>query len=64
VPLVAIRVLVETDLPFLDRPLDPPHLRARYLRTYLDRLGGQISASRKQKAELALAAATSEVVRP
>jgi len=61
VPLVAIRVLMETDLPFLDRPLDPPHLRARYLRTYLNRLGGQISASRKQKAEQALAAATSEV---
>jgi Domain of unknown function (DUF6875) len=61
VPLVAIRVLVETDLPFLDRPIDPPHLRARYLRSYLDRLGTQISTTRKEKAERALAAATSEV---
>jgi hypothetical protein len=61
VPLVAIRVLVETDLPFLDRPADPPHLRARYLRSYLDLLGGRISATRRNKAERVLAALTSEV---
>jgi uncharacterized protein DUF6875 len=61
VPLVAIRVLVETDLPFLDRPMDPPHLRARYLRSYLDRMGGRIAVSRREKAERTLATLTSEM---
>ena len=55
VPLVALRVLMETDLPFLDRPIDPPHLRARYLRAYLTRLGAGISQSRREKAEHTLA---------
>ncbi|QFU89906.1 DUF6875 domain-containing protein [Amycolatopsis sp. YIM 10] len=60
VPLVALRVLMETDLPFLDRPIDPPHLRARYLRAYLTRLGTRISLSRKEKAERTLAALEAE----
>lgn len=42
IPMLAIRQMVETDLPFLRRPLDAPELRSRYLRSYLRRLGGSV----------------------
>jgi hypothetical protein len=38
IPLLAIRYMVEADLPFLQSP-DDPHLRIRYLEAYLKRFG-------------------------
>jgi hypothetical protein len=55
IPLVAIRLLVETDLPFLDRPADPPGLRAEYVRAYLRHLGTGLPAPRRDAAERTLA---------
>lgn len=42
VPMLAMRHMVETDLPFLRRPTDPPQVRALYLRSYLRRLGTSV----------------------
>lgn len=42
VPMLVIRHMVESDLPFLKRELDPPQVRSSYLRSYLRRLGGSI----------------------
>ncbi len=41
VPMIAIRLMVESDLPFLSRDLDTPALRSMYLRAYLRRLGSE-----------------------
>lgn len=43
VPMLAIRHMVESDLPFLKRDEDPPGRRALFIRAYLRRLGGAIS---------------------
>lgn len=43
IPMLAIRFMVETDLPFLRRDLDPPQTRVAFLRSYLRRLGGVMS---------------------
>lgn len=43
VPMLAIRHMVETDLPFLRRDLDPPQTRVAFLRSYIRRLGGVMS---------------------
>jgi hypothetical protein len=39
IPILAIRFMVEADLPFLQRLDDEPHLRVRYLEAYLQRMG-------------------------
>lgn len=41
IPLLAIRYMVEADLPFL-QSLDDPHLRIRYLEAYLKRFGHKL----------------------
>ncbi len=41
VPLLAIRFMVEADLPFLNRPSDQPHLRIKYLEAYLQHLSSK-----------------------
>jgi hypothetical protein len=51
IPLVAIRQLLDTDLPFLDRPTDPPALRIRHVRAYLRHLGSRLPAARRTAAE-------------
>jgi hypothetical protein len=37
IPILAIRFMVEPDLPFLNHPNDEPQLRIKYLNTYLQR---------------------------
>jgi hypothetical protein len=41
-PMLVIRHMVESDLPFLKRDLDTPEVRISYLRSYLHQLGGTI----------------------
>jgi hypothetical protein len=43
IPSLAIRFMVESDLPFLHRPLYTPDLRAGFIRSYIRRLGTTIS---------------------
>ncbi len=43
IPMLAIRHMVESDLPFLIRETYPPQLRSSFLRSYLFRLGGMLS---------------------
>jgi hypothetical protein len=43
IPMLAIRHMVESDLPFLIRESYPPKERASFLRSYLYRLGGVLS---------------------
>lgn len=43
IPMLAIRHMVESDLPFLRRSIDAPEVRLSYLRSYLRRLGTSIS---------------------
>jgi hypothetical protein len=54
VPLVAIRNLFETDLNFLNRPYDPPEIRARFVASFLHYVGPELSATRRAAAESAL----------
>ncbi|WP_223807359.1 FAD-dependent oxidoreductase [Montanilutibacter psychrotolerans] len=54
VPMVAIRLMVETDLPFLRRHIDEPTVRAAYLRSYLRRLGGTVRRNYFDQAVTAL----------
>jgi hypothetical protein len=42
IPMLVIRHMVESDLPFLKRMVDRPDIRASYLRSYLRRLGPTI----------------------
>lgn len=61
VPLLAIRFMVEADLPFLQSPADP-HLRIRYLEAYLKRFGQKFTdETRFKTAYQALALAKQEV---
>lgn len=55
VPMLAIRHMVESDLPFLRRTIDEPNVRASYLRSYLRRLGSTIRAKYFDQAVTALA---------
>lgn len=55
VPMLAIRHMVESDLPFLRRTIDEPNVRASYLRSYLRRLGSTIRAKYLDQAVTALA---------
>jgi hypothetical protein len=43
IPSLAIRFMVETDLPFMNRPLYAPVVRAGFIRSYIRRLGTTIS---------------------
>lgn len=43
IPSLAIRFMVETDFPFLQRMFYPPELRASFIKSYLRRFGGSIS---------------------
>jgi hypothetical protein len=45
VPMLAIRHMVESDLPFMTRPRYTPKERSAFLRSYLFRLGGALSQS-------------------
>jgi hypothetical protein len=61
IPALAIRFMVETDLPFLHRTLYPPPLRADFIRSYLRRLGATISRSNFDAALDALVSAEIEI---
>lgn len=50
IPMLAIRHMVESDLPFLTRPSDPPTERASFLRSYLFRMGGVLSQAKFNEA--------------
>jgi hypothetical protein len=61
IPALAIRHMVETDLPFLQRALYAPPLRAEFIRSYLRRLGGTISRNNFDAALDALVSAEIEI---
>ncbi len=63
IPLLAIRFMVEADLPFLESPADP-HLRIRYLEAYLKHFSHTFTDETKfQNAQKALALAKKEIER-
>jgi hypothetical protein len=43
IPMLAMRYMVETDLPFLHRSLYPAALRSEFIRAYLRRLGSFVN---------------------
>lgn len=45
IPMLVMRNMVDSDLPFLRRSIDPPGLRSAYLRSFLRRLGSVVSRS-------------------
>lgn len=45
IPMLVMRNMVDSDLPFLRRSIDPPGLRAAYLRSFIRRLGAVVSRS-------------------
>lgn len=57
IPMLAIRFMVESDLPFLDRLTDDPQVRARYLKAYLNRLGTELDEQKLHHAQQALMSA-------
>lgn len=57
IPMLAIRHMVESDLPFLARDTYPAEERASFLRSYLFRLGGALSEGKFNEAVAALIAA-------
>ncbi|MBN3927653.1 DUF6875 domain-containing protein [Nostoc sp. NMS4] len=61
IPLLAIRFMVEADLPFLQNPTDP-HLRIRYLEAYLKHFDRKFTDETKFKnAHQALALAKEQI---
>src|SRR5262249_49614221 len=50
IPMLAIRHMVESDLPFLIRKTYPPELRSLFLRSYLFRMGGMLSQAKFNEA--------------
>lgn len=60
-PLLAIRAMVESDLPFLTRLSDPSLLRVRWLRAYLRFLDKELSPARVEQARKALDEAQAEL---
>lgn len=61
IPLLAIRFMVEADLPFLQNPVDP-HLRIRYLEAYLKNFEHKFTDETKFKnAHQALALAKEQI---
>lgn len=61
IPSLAIRHMVESDLPFLDRSLYPPPIRADFIRSYLRRMGAEISRNNFDAALDALVTAEIEL---
>lgn len=61
VPMLAIRFMVESDLPFLDRLADDPKLRLRYLQAYLNRMASSLNPKQLQTAQQAQAQAQFEL---
>lgn len=57
IPMLAIRHMVESDLPFLIRETYPPKLRSSFLRSYLFRMGGVLSEEKFNEALAGLIAA-------
>jgi hypothetical protein len=57
IPMLAIRHMVESDLPFLIRGTYPPKERSSFLRSYLFRLGGALSQTKFNEALAGLIAA-------
>jgi hypothetical protein len=57
VPLLAIRFMVESDIPFLHRMMYPPALRARLIKSYIRRLGTTVNKNTFDIALEALVAA-------
>jgi hypothetical protein len=57
IPMLAIRHMVESDLPFLIRESYPPKERASFLRSYLFRLGGVLTQDKFNEALKGLIAA-------
>jgi hypothetical protein len=64
IPALAIRHMVETDLPFLHRTLYPPPVRAEFIRSYLRRLGVTISRNNFDAALDALVSAEIQIRTP
>ena len=61
IPMLAIRHMVESDLPFLIRTTYPPQERSAFLRSYLFRLGGKLSQFKFDEALDGLIAAGVEI---
>ncbi len=61
IPMLVIRHMVETDLPFLSRPRDTAGARVGFLRAYLRRLGQSVSEQRLDRAIDALVEAEIEL---
>ncbi len=61
IPMLVMRHMVESDLPFLKRGLDTPQVRGAYLRSYLRRLGGTIRRNYFEQALEALVQAEIEL---
>lgn len=57
IPMLAVRHMVESDLPFLIRKTYSPELRSSFLRSYLFRLGGMLSQAKFNEALDGLVAA-------
>ncbi len=61
IPMLVMRHMVESDLPFLKRELDTPQVRSAYLRSYLRRLSGTIRRNYFEQALEALVQAEIEL---
>lgn len=61
IPMLVMRHMVESDLPFLRRELDAPRVRVAYLRSYLRRLGATIRRNYFDQAVDALVQAEIEI---
>ncbi|WP_460764519.1 FAD-dependent oxidoreductase [Lysobacter fragariae] len=61
IPMLAMRQMVETDLPFLRRYIDEPQVRISFLRSYLRRLGGSVRKNFFDQAVAALVEAELEL---
>jgi len=61
IPLLVIRHMVESDIDFLSRPLDPAPIRIQSLKAYLQFLGGSLSVASQMKAKEALRAAEQDL---
>jgi len=60
IPMLAIRHMVESDLVFLTRDFDAPHVRVRYLTSYIRNLP-DLAAEKLARAETALRRAEAEM---
>lgn len=61
ISMLAIRFMVESDLPFLDRLTDDPQLRSRYLKAYLNRLGTNLEEKKLHQAQQSLVFAQNQI---